>query len=136
MDPVLLVFLCAALVSLAVLCWILAVVAMRASRELQRIAGVTEGIHKNLDELKSAAIPVIERAGTVLEETSSVLQRVETDLDHLSRGASSFAQIAEDIRVLEQGLMARIRPSLEDAASLVSGVVKGVTTFARKLTDR
>ena len=129
MDPTLLIFACIALGAAATFFVVVAIVAVKAGRDLDRITSVVESTRNDVAELKKAAIPVIEKAGTVLD-------RMETDLQQLSKGAASIAGIAEDVRQLEQSLLARVRPSLEDLASLVSGLAKGVTTFARNLLDR
>ena len=97
---------------------------------------VVELIQRDVHELKVSAKPVIEKAGLVLDLTQQTLSRLESDLEVLSSGAKSIAGIAEDVRLLEQNLLARVKPSLEDLASIVSGVARGVTTFARKLTAR
>ncbi len=136
MDPTLLLFACIALGAAAVFFVVLAIVAMKAGRDLDRMTTVVEAMRADVGELKAATLPVITKAGEVLDETKDVLVRTENDLAKLSNGAAHLAGIAEDLRQLEQKLVARVQPSLEELASLVSGVAKGVTTFARKVLDR
>ncbi|MCX6139964.1 MAG: hypothetical protein NTX15_03910 [Candidatus Kapabacteria bacterium] len=136
MDTTLLIFACLALGAAAVLFAVIAIVAVNAGKNLNRVTAVVELMQKDVHELRVSSTPVFEKAGRVLDQTERSIVKLESDLSKLSNGAQSLAGIAEDIRMLEQSLLARVRPSLEDLASLVSGVAKGVTTFARKLTDR
>lgn len=136
MDATLLIFACLALGAATVLFIVVAIVAVNAGKNLNRVTAVVELMQKDVHELKVTATPVLEKAGKVLDQTERTIVTLENDLSKLSSGAQNIAGIAEDLRMLEQSLLARVRPSLEDLASLVSGVAKGVTAFAKKLTDR
>ena len=136
MDTTLLIFVCIALAAATILFVVCAQLALKTGNNFDRMTVVVELMQKDIHELKVAAKPVIEKAGIVLDQTQQTLGRLESDLAVLSSGAKSLAGIVEDVRELEQNLLARVRPSLEDLASIVSGVARGVTTFARKLAAR
>ncbi len=136
MDTTLLIFACSALGAAAVLCVVVAMVAFRAVKNLDRVTVVVEAMQKDIHDLKINAMPVIEKAGVFLDQGQQTLEVLESDLAKLSKGAQNLSGIAEDLRILEQSVVARIRPGLEDAASLISGITRGITAFAKKLTDR
>ncbi|MBK6292583.1 MAG: hypothetical protein IPH85_07660 [Ignavibacteria bacterium] len=136
MDTTLLIFACSALGAAAVLCVVVAIVAFRAGKNLDRVTVVVEAMQKDVHDLKVSAMPIIEKAGVFLDQGHQTFQVLESDLAKLSKGAQNLSGIAEDLRILEQSVVARIRPGLEDAASLISGITRGITTFAKKLTDR
>jgi uncharacterized protein YoxC len=74
------------------------------------------------------------KTSEALDRANSSLRKLEEQVDTLSGGVRNIAGIANDVRELEQSLVARVRPALEDLASLVTGVARGVTAFARKIT--
>lgn len=136
MDTTLLIFACSALGAAAVLCIVVAVVAFRAGKNLDRVTVVVEAMQKDVHHLTTNAMPILEKAGTFFTQGEQALEVLKSDLANLSKGTQNIAGIAEDLRLLEQNLVARIRPGLEDAASLVSGITRGIKTFAKKLTER
>lgn len=136
MDTTLLIFACSALGAAAVLCIVVAVVALRAGKNLDRVTVVVESMQKDVHDLRVSVTPIIEKAAVFFDQGQRTLEILETDLAKLSKGAQNLSGIAEDLRILEQSLVARIRPGLEDAASLFSGITRGISTFAKKLTER
>jgi len=133
MDQTLLIFLCIALGAATVLFVVLAMVALRVGKDIDRITIVAEEIKRDVNDFTVKSRPMIEKAGLVLDQTRETVHRLNVDLEKLSVGIDNITGITHDIRLLEQNLLARVKPSLEDLASLVSGVARGVTVFARKL---
>jgi ABC-type transporter Mla subunit MlaD len=82
------------------------------------------------------ATPVLVRSEELLEQLHQTVQNADRQLDKLSRGADTFASIAQDVKDFEVGIMNRIRPSVEDVVSLVAGATKGATTFIRTLLSK
>ena len=136
MDTTLLIFICIALGAVTILFVVCAQLAMKTGKNLDRMTVVVELIQRDVHELKASAKPVLEKAGLVLDQAQQTLGRLDDDLASLSSGVKDIAGIAQDVRAFEQSLLARVKPSLDDLASIVSGVARGVTTFARKLTAR
>jgi uncharacterized protein YoxC len=136
MDSTLLIFACVALGAVAVLCVTLAIVALQAGKNLGRLTTTMEAVGNDVSEIKSQAIPLIEKATTVMQRTDVAMTKLDGSLDNLENGARALRGIAEDTRKLEQEVLRRVQPALEDITSLVSGAVKGLSTFIRNVMDR
>jgi hypothetical protein len=92
-----------------------------------------EGMQSDMREVKQSLKPVLEKSAAVLDQTQKTIARVDEDLKKLSAGADTFKAIADDVRTLEHLLVSTIKPSIEELASFLSGVVGGVTSLAKRL---
>lgn len=135
MDATLLLFLYVALGAITILAIVAAVVLIRASSNIERMTETVESMQRDVHQVKEQAIPVLTKTSEALDRANSSLRKLEEQVDTLGSGVRNIAAIADDVRELEQSLIARVRPALEDLASLVTGVARGVTAFARKLTN-
>jgi uncharacterized protein YoxC len=134
MDATLLLFLYVALGAITILAVVAAVVLIKASANIERMTETVESMQRDVHQVKEQAIPVLAKSSEALDRANSSLRKLEEQVDTLGSGVRNIAAIADDVRELEQSLIARVRPALEDLASLVTGVARGVTAFARKLT--
>jgi uncharacterized protein YoxC len=134
MDATLLLFLYVALGAITILAVVAAVVLIKASSNIERMTETVESMQRDVHQVKEQAIPVLAKSSEALDRANSSLRKLEEQVDTLGSGVRNIAAIADDVRELEQSLIARVRPALEDLASLVTGVARGVTAFARKLT--
>jgi uncharacterized protein YoxC len=134
MDATLLLFLYVALGAITILAVVAAVVLIKASSNIERMTETVESIQRDVHQVKEQVIPVLAKSSEALDRANSSLRKLEEQVDTLGSGVRNIAAIADDVRELEQSLIARVRPALEDLASLVTGVARGVTAFARKLT--
>ena len=135
MDATLLALLYVALGAITVLAIVAAIVLVRAGSNIERMTDVVEAMQRDVHQVKEQTIPVLVKTSEALDRANSSLRKLEEQVDTLSGGVRNIAGIADDVRELEQSLVARVRPALEDLASLVTGVARGVTAFARKLTN-
>jgi uncharacterized protein YoxC len=135
MDATLLLFLYVALGAITILAVVAAVVLVKASANIERMTETVESMQRDVHQVKEQAIPVLAKTSEALDRANSSLRKLEEQVDTLGGGVRNIAAIADDVRELEQSLIARVRPALEDLASLVTGVARGVTAFARKLTS-
>jgi uncharacterized protein YoxC len=135
MDATLLLFLYVALGAITILAVVAAVVLIKASANIERMTETVESMQRDVHQVKEQAIPVLAKTSEALDRANSSLRKLEEQVDTLGGGVRNIAAIADDVRELEQSLIARVRPALEDLASLVTGVARGVTAFARKLTS-
>lgn len=134
MDATLLSFLYVALGAITILAVVAAVVLIRAGSNIERMTDVVESMQRDVQQVKEQTLPVLAKTSEALDRANSSLKKLEAQVDTLTGGVRNIAGIADDVRELEQSLLARVRPALEDLASLVSGVARGVTSFARKIT--
>ena len=135
MDATLLVFLYIALGACTILMIVAAVVLIRAGSDVERITKTVESMQRDVHQMKEQALPVLAKTSEALDRANTSLRKLEEHVNTLGGGVRNIAAIADDVRELEQSLIARVRPALEDLASLVTGVARGVTAFARKLTN-
>ena len=133
-NAVLVVSATIALLSATALCIVAAVGILRLLRNVDRMTISIEGIQQDVHEVKRSLQPVLEKSAAVLDQTQRTIARVDQDLQKLSAGADTFKAIADDVRSLEHLLVSTVKPSIEELASFVSGLVGGVTSFAKRLT--
>ena len=136
MDSTLVIFSAVALSAFTILCVSLAIVAFRAAKNLDRITITLADMGTDVSEIKQQALPLIDEATVVLQRADGTLEKLDGVADQLTAGSSAIRGIADDARALEQHVVGRLRPSIDDLTDLVSGSVKGVTTFVRSLLDR
>lgn len=134
MDAALLALLYVALGAVTVLAVVATVVLIRTGSNVSRMTDVVEEMQRDVRQVKEQTIPVLVKSSEALDRANSSLKKLEMQVDALGGGIRNIAGIADDVRELEQSLVARVRPALEDLASIVTGVARGVTAFARKIT--
>lgn len=133
-NAVLVVSATIALLSATALCIVAAVGIQRLLRNLDRMTVSIEGMQQDVREVKRSLQPVLEKSAAVLDQTQRTIARVDQDLQKLSAGADTFKAIADDVRSLEHLLISTVKPSIEELASFISGLLGGVTSFAKRLT--
>ncbi|MBU3678343.1 MAG: DUF948 domain-containing protein [Candidatus Kapabacteria bacterium] len=133
-NPVLVISATIALLSATALCIVGAVGILRLLRNVDRMTNSIEGMQQDVRDVKRSLQPVLEKSAELLDQTQRTIARVDQDLQKLSAGADTFKAIADDVRVLEHLLISTVRPSVEELASFISGLVGGVTSFAKRLT--
>lgn len=136
MDSTLIIFSAVALSAFTILCVTLAIVALRASKSLDRITTTLEDVGSDVSEMKEQALPMIDEATVVLQRTDVTLNKLDGAIDQLAAGTTALRGIADDARALERHVVDRLRPSIDDITSMVSGSVRGVATFVRSLLER
>lgn len=133
-NAVLVVSATIALLSATALCIIAAVGILRLLRNADRMTVSIESMQQDVREVKRSLQPVLEKSAAVLDQTQRTIARVDQDLQKLSAGADTFKAIADDVRTLEHLLISTVKPSIEELATFISGLVGGVTSFAKRLT--
>lgn len=136
MDQTLLIFSCVALAAVTTLCVTIAIVAVRAAGDLKSLTMNVVAIKSDVSDVKRSLIPVIDKAGRVMDDTHNAMHQVNKGLEALNSGTELFKSVASDIKELEKELVDRVRTPLMDVASLVAGTIKGATAFITALTTR
>lgn len=135
MDPLLLAFACLALAAFAVLCVVAAIAIRNLTRQLDTVVLTTQKAAADLQSLRADIAPVLSEATSLLAQLKATTANADAQLTSLGRSADSIAGIIGDVRALEARLLGRLGPSLEQAAGIVAGVTKGVTTFIQRLVQ-
>ncbi|MDZ4746676.1 MAG: hypothetical protein SGJ05_11845 [bacterium] len=136
MDPILLIFCVIALVAVTVLCVVATMWIIDLRKQVQRTVVIMDTAGRDVQEIKSKLLPVLDEAKTMLYHASNTFEQADIELEKIGQGADTFIAIAEDIRRFEQSVLSRIQGPLEDVTSVVNGAMKGISTFARKLFAR
>ena len=136
MDSTLLIFACVALGAVAVLCITLAVVAVQAGKNMQRLTSTMEAVGRDVSEIKTETIPLIARTSDVMERADHALIKLDSSLDNLRSGSQAIRGIAEDTRNLEQEVVRRVQPAIDDLTGLFSGAVRGFAAFVKNLMEK
>ena len=136
MDNTLIIFGSVALAALAVLCVTAAIMLVKAVKNLDRMTVTVESMGNDVNEIKSEVTPLLQRTTAVMEKADSAVNKIDESLDQLTFGTKAVRGIAEDTRKLEQELVERVRPALNDLTGLANSVVSGLTAFVRSIMDR
>lgn len=133
MDPVLLAFLCLALAALAFAAVVAAWLMLNAKSELQRSVDAVVKMSDDVHALRANLLPVLQDSRTLMQQLQATATSADQQLASLSKGVEAVTGIATDVRKFEKRLLERVGPPLEDAAGVVAGVSKGLSTFVRTL---
>jgi uncharacterized protein YoxC len=133
MDPVLLAFLCLALAAVAFAAVVAAWLMLDAKKQLHRSVDAVVRMSNDVNALRADVVPVLNDSRQLMQQLQATASSADQQLTSLSKGVEAVAGIATDVRTFEKKLLERVGPPLEDAADVVAGVSKGLTTFVRTL---
>lgn len=136
MDNTLITFTCIALAAATILFVVLAIVVVRAAQEVQRIADAVQQASADLSAFKAHVLPLVEDTARMVRKTEQTLVRVDANLDLIRKGTQTFADVAQDIRSLEQEVVERVRQPLSDLTAVLSGGIGKVSSLARKFMEK
>lgn len=136
MDNTLIIFACVALAAAATLFVVLSIAAIRAMRDVQRVADSVHQVSSDLREFKVQLVPLVTETTRMVKKTEQTLERVDHNLELITKGTQTFADIAQDIRALERDLVSQVQQPLNDLTSVLSGALGRVSSMAKKFVDR
>jgi len=115
-----------ALLSVSALCVYLIVVLVRVNRVL----GQAE---KDLKDLATRALPILENTEYITARLKSVAENVDEQVLTVRESIASIKEIADNIVALERKVQERIEGPVLDGVSFLSAVVTGVRTFIQRV---
>lgn len=136
MNEILVIFGCIALGAVSVLCVTLTFVVVGAKKDLDRMTTTLETVGRDVSEIKNKAVPVFEKTMNVLSITEGTLDKLDDDLDRLSRGAQLFESAAKEVKNFQSMIVDKIRTPISDITSLFSGAIRGFSEFTKTLLDK
>jgi len=136
MDPVLLIFSVIALLAFSVLCVVATMWILDLRKQVTRTIVVLDAAGRDITDIKHKLLPVLDEAKTMLTHAANTFEQADIELEKIGRGADTFIAIAEDVRRFEQHIVDKVQGPIDDVTSVLNGVMKGVSTFARQLLKR
>ena len=126
MEPVLVIVQIILFLCLSVLCIYLIVV-------LTRVRDVLNGMEKDLKEVTSRAVPILENMEYITTRVKSITENIDDQVMIVRESISSVKQIADNIVAMERKVQDRIEGPILDSVAFVASVFNGVRTFFDRL---
>jgi uncharacterized protein YoxC len=125
-EPVLVIAQILALLCLSALCIYLIVV-------LLRVRDTLNNVEKDLKEMTSRAIPILENMEYITARVKSITENIDDQVMVVRESISSVKQIADNIVAMERKVQDRIEGPILDSVAFVASVFNGVRTFFDRL---
>jgi len=136
MEPALLIILCITLLAITVAVFVAIWLMLNAKLQLERSVEAVTKMSNDVSQLRSELAPLLKQSQELIENLKATSTTANNQLSSMSKGIDALSGMATDVRQLEQRLLQRVGPPLEDAASILAGVSKGIGAFVRVLTKR
>jgi uncharacterized protein YoxC len=111
-----------ALLCLSALCIYMIVV-------LLRIRDIMQNVEKDVKEMTSRALPVLENMEYITSRVKSITENVDEQLTLVRGSILSVKQIADNVVDLERRVQERLEGPILETVAFVSAVFRGVRTF-------
>ena len=122
MEPVLVIVQILLFLCLSALCIYLIVV-------LTRVRDVLNGMEKDLKEVTSRAVPILENMEYITSRVKSIAENIDDQVMIVRESISSVKQIADNIVSMERRVQDRIEGPILDSVAFVASIFNGVRTF-------
>ena len=115
-----------ALVCVSSLCIYLIVV-------LMRVREVLTTVERDLREMTSKALPILENMEYITSRVKSITENVDDQVIVVRESIGSLREVAENIVELERRVQERIEGPILDTVALIAALFKGVRTFVDRV---
>lgn len=122
MESLLVIAQILALLCLSALCIYLIVV-------LLRVRDILVSVDKDLKEVTSRAIPVLENVEFITARVKSISESIDDQVLIVRESIASVKQVADNVVDLERKVQERIEGPILETVAFVAAVFKGVRTF-------
>ncbi len=126
MESFLVVAQIVALLCLSALCVYLIVV-------LLRVRDILTSVEKDLKEMTSRALPVLENVEFITARVKSISESIDDQVMIVRESISSVKQIADNVVELERRVQDRIEGPILDTVAFAAAIFKGVRTFIERV---
>lgn len=116
---------------LALLC--LSAVCIYLILVLMRLRDMLVGVEKDLKEVTSRVVPVLENMEFITARLKSITENIDDQVMIVRDSISSVREIADNIVALEQKVQERIEGPILDSVAFVAALLKGVRTFFERV---
>ncbi len=126
MEALLVVAQIIALVCISALCIYLIMLVLR-------VREILVGVERDLKEVTSRALPVLENLESITSRVKSISETVDDQVMIVRESLSSMRQIADSVVELERNVQSRIEGPILETVAFVAAVFKGVRTFVERV---
>jgi uncharacterized protein YoxC len=96
---------------------------------LLRVRDILSNVEKDLKEMTSRAIPILENMEYITSRVKSITENIDEQVMTVRESISSVKLIADNIVALERKVQDRIEGPILDTVAFVASVFNGVRTF-------
>ena len=121
-NPILVVVEIVALLCLSAVCIYLILV-------LIRLKDMLTGMEKDLKEITSRALPVLENMEFITARVKSITENIDDQVMIIRDSIGSVKEIADNIVAVERKVQERIEGPILDSVAFIAALIKGVRTF-------
>lgn len=115
-----------ALLCLSALCIYLIVV-------LLRVREVLSNVDRDLKEMTSRALPILENMEFITSRVKSITENVDDQVMIVRESIGSVREVAENLVALERKVQERIEGPILDGVAFIAALFKGVRTFVDRV---
>jgi len=115
-----------ALLCVSVLCIYLIVV-------LMRVREVLTHVDRDLSEMTSRALPILENMEFITSRVKSITENVDDQVMIVRESIGTVKEIAENIAALERKVQERIEGPILETVAFVAAIFKGFKTFVDRV---
>ncbi len=126
METILVVAQIVALLCLSALCIYLIVV-------LLRVRSMLDAVEKDLKEMTSRALPVLENMEFITSRVKSITENVDDQVMIIRESIGSVKDVADNIVELERRVQERLEGPILDTVAFIAALFKGVRTFVERV---
>ena len=96
---------------------------------LVRLKDVLSGMEKDLKEITSRVLPVLENMEFITARVKSITENIDDQVMMVRESIGSVREIADNIVAIERKMQERIEGPILDSVAFVAALFKGVRTF-------
>ncbi len=122
METILVVSQVIALLCLSAVCVYVIVV-------LMRVREVLKSIEKDIGELTTRAVPILENMEFITSRVKGVTENIDDQVNTIRESIGSIKQVAVNVVELERKVQERIEGPILEGVALVAALFKGVRAF-------
>lgn len=126
MESILVVAQIVALICVSTLSIFLIVMLLRLGESLRNL-------EKDLKEMATRALPVLENMEYITSRVKSITESVDDQVELVRESMGSIIDVVDDVVALERKVQERLEGPILDTVAFVAAVVKGVRTFLERV---
>ena len=100
---------------------------------LARLKETVGHVEKDMKDLTTHAIPILENTEYITARLKSVAENVDDQVFTVRESIASIREIADNIVALERKIQERIEGPVLDGVSFLSAIITGVRTFVQRV---